>query len=55
VLVELLQRRAALLAEAEELQVKRTFLPAEEHGREFERIMLALARIAREVRRRNPS
>ena len=54
-LVELLHRRASLVAEVEELQVKKAFLSADEYAREFERIMLALARVGREIRKRNPS
>jgi hypothetical protein len=53
VLVELLQRRASLTAEAEELQVKKAFMAADEYAREFERVMLALARIARDIRNRS--
>jgi hypothetical protein len=55
VLVELLQRRASLVAEVEELQVKKAFMSPDEYGREFERVMLALARVGREIRARNPS
>jgi hypothetical protein len=55
VLVELLHRRASLVAEVEELQVKKAFLSPDEYAREFERIMLALARVGREIRARNPS
>lgn len=55
VLVELLQRKASLIAEAEELQVKKAFMAPDEYGREFERIMLALARVGRDIRARNPS
>jgi hypothetical protein len=55
VLVQLLQRRAALDAEVEELKIRRQFLPAEEYQREFERIMLALARVQREIRDRRGS
>jgi hypothetical protein len=54
-LVELLHRRASLVAEVEELQVKKAFLSADEYAREFERIMVALARVGREIRKRNPS
>ena len=55
VLVELLQRRASLVAEVEELQVKKAFMSPDEYAREFERIMLALARVGRDIRARNPS
>jgi hypothetical protein len=54
-LVELLHRRASLVAEVEELQVKKAFLSSDEYAREFERIMLALARVGREIRLRNQS
>jgi hypothetical protein len=52
VLVDLLQRRASLMAEVEELQIKKAFMAPEEYAREFERVMLALARIARDIRGR---
>jgi hypothetical protein len=51
-LVELLQRRASLDAEVEELQVKKAFMSPVEYAREFERVMIALARVARGVRER---
>ena len=52
VLVDLLHRRAALADEAEELQLKRAFMPPGDYAREFERVMLALARVTREIRTR---
>jgi hypothetical protein len=52
VLLQLLQRRAALEAEAEELKVRRTFLQPDEYRKEFERIMIELARVSRDVRAR---
>jgi hypothetical protein len=52
VLVQLLQRRAALQTEAEELKIRRQFLPAADYQKEFERIMVALARVEREIRER---
>jgi hypothetical protein len=54
-LVQLLHRRASLVAEVEELQVKKAFMSPDEYAHEFERIMLALARVGREIRQRNPS
>ena len=51
-LVDLLQRRASLLAEVEELQLRKALMPASEYAREFERIMIALAQITRAVRER---
>lgn len=55
VLVDLLQRRASLIAEAEELQIKKAFMSADEYAREFERVMIALARIGRDIRVRAKS
>jgi hypothetical protein len=55
VLVELLHRRASLVAEVEELQVKKVFMSNDEYAREFERIMVALARVGRDIRKRSPS
>ncbi len=52
VLVSLLHRRASLTAEAEELQVKKAFMPPDEYARELERVMVALARVARDIRGR---
>ena len=51
-LVDLLQRRASLLAEAEELQLRKALMPAGEYAREFERIMIALAHATRGIRER---
>ena len=55
VLVELLHRRASLLAEVEELQIKKAFMPPSEYAREFERLMIALATASRDIRRRTGS
>lgn len=52
VLLQLLQKRAALESEAEELKIRRSFLPPAEYQKEFERIMIELARVAREIRQR---
>jgi hypothetical protein len=52
VLLQLLQKRAALEAEVEELRIRRNFMRPEEYQKEFERIMIDLARVAREVRTR---
>ena len=55
-LVQLLQRKAALQTEADELKVRKQFLPPAEYQNEFERIMVALARVDRDIRaRRNGS
>jgi hypothetical protein len=52
VLVQLLQRKSALQTEAEELKIRRQFLPPAEYQKEFERIMVALARVERDIRLR---
>lgn len=51
-LLKLLQRKTLIEAEVEDLKIRRTFLPAEEYAREFERLMIELARVSSEVRRR---
>jgi hypothetical protein len=53
VLLQLMQQRAALEAEVEELQIKKSFMQPQEYAREFERIMIALARVSRDIRERN--
>ena len=52
VLVKLLQKRAAIEAEFEELKIRRSFLKPAEYQQEFERLMVELARIQRDVRAR---
>lgn len=52
VLLQLLQKRASLEAELEELRIRRSFLPPNEYQKEFERIMIELARVSRDVRQR---
>jgi hypothetical protein len=52
VLLQLLQRRAALEAEVEELRIRRSFMQPDEYQKEFERLMIELARVARGVRER---
>jgi len=51
-LLKLLQRKALLEAELEELKIRRKFLPAEEYAKEFERIITEYARVSSEIRRR---
>jgi hypothetical protein len=52
VLLRLMQQRAALEAEVEELQIKKAFMQPGEYAREFERLMIALARVSRDIRAR---
>ena len=52
VLVKLLQQRAAIEEELAELKVRRAFLQTVEFQREFERLMVELARVNRDIRAR---
>jgi len=52
VLLKLLQRRAALEADLDELKVRRSFLRPAEYQQEFERLMVELARVNRDIRAR---
>ncbi|CAN5640767.1 hypothetical protein BH23ACI1_BH23ACI1_10630 [soil metagenome] len=52
VLLKLLQRKATLEADVEDLKIRRTFLPGDEYAAEFERLMIELARVSRDVRER---
>ena len=52
VLLNMMQKRAALEAEVEELKVKKAFMQPAEYEAEFERIMIELARISRDIRQR---
>jgi hypothetical protein len=51
-LVELLQRRVALEADVDELRARKPLMPAADYAAEFERLMIDLARVSREIRRR---
>ena len=53
VLLQLLQRRAALEAEVEELRIRRSFMQPDEYQKEFERLMIELARVSRAIRARS--
>ena len=44
-----------LEAEVEELKIRKTFLTATEYTREFERIMIELARVGHDIRARMKS
>jgi hypothetical protein len=52
ILVQLLQRKSALQTEAEDLKIRKQFLPPADYQKEFERIMVALARVERDIRER---
>jgi hypothetical protein len=50
--VKLLQKRASLEIEIEELQVRRRFMSPDEYKQEFERLIIELSRTSREIRDR---
>jgi hypothetical protein len=54
-LLDLLERRRALEAQVDELKVRRALLPPEAYQKEFEALMLELARVSQEIRRRSKS
>lgn len=51
-LLKLLQRKSLLEAEVEELRIRRNFLQPDDYAREFERVMIELARVSRDIRQR---
>jgi hypothetical protein len=51
-LLDLLQKRSSLEADAEDLQARRPLMTADEYAREFEQLMIELAKTSREIRRR---
>lgn len=52
VLLRLLQRRATLESEADDLKIRRTFMPPAEYAAEFERLMIEIAKVSRDIRLR---
>ena len=52
VLLKLLQRKATLELEVDELKIRKTFLTPADYAREFERIMIELARVSSDIRER---
>jgi hypothetical protein len=55
VLLKLLQRKATLEAEAQDLKVRRQFLSPADYAKEFERLMIDLAQVSHEIRQRTKS
>ena len=51
-LLKLLQRKSLLEAELEELRIRKSFLPAGEYAKEFERLMIDYAKVSRDIRER---
>jgi hypothetical protein len=52
VMLKLLQRKAMLEAEVDDLKIRKAFLSAAEYAREFERIMIDLAQVSHDIRAR---
>jgi hypothetical protein len=52
VLLRLLQRKTALEREVDDLKIRRAFLPPADYAKEFERLMIELARVSRDIRAR---
>ncbi len=55
VLLRLLQRKSVLESEVEDLKIRKTFMSPPEYQSEFERIMIELAKVMREIRERAKS
>jgi len=51
-LIRLLQKQTALQIEADDLKMRRQLMTPEEYRDEFERVMIALARVSRDIRNR---
>ena len=52
VLLKLLQRKAMIEAEVEDLKIRRQFLGPAEYAKEFERLMIELAQVSHDIRQR---
>src|SRR6185436_16418529 len=52
VLLLLLQKRATLQIDVDELKQRRQLMTADEYQKEFERLMVALASVSRDIRKR---
>jgi hypothetical protein len=52
VLLKLLQRKAMLEAEVDDLKIRKAFLSSPEYAKEFERIMVELAQVSHDIRAR---
>jgi hypothetical protein len=55
VLLRLLQLRGTLSTEVEDLRIRKAFLSPDEYAKEFERLMIALARVSHDIRVRTGS
>ena len=51
-LLTLLQKRAALQVDADDLKDRRQLMTLDDYQKEFERLMIELAKVSREIKRR---
>ena len=51
-LLKLLQRKSLLEAELEELRIRKSFLPAADYAKEFERVITLYAQVSNDIRQR---
>jgi hypothetical protein len=54
-LLKLLQKKAILEADVDDLRIRKTFLPREQYAKEFERLMIELAQVSHDIRARTKS
>jgi len=52
VLLKLLQRKATIEAEVDDLKIRRQFLPPGDYAKEFERLMIELSQVSHDIRQR---
>ena len=55
VLLKLLQKKAMLEADIEELKIRKTFLSRDQYAKEFERLMIEFAQVSHDIRARTKS
>jgi hypothetical protein len=55
VLLKLLQKKAMLEADVEDLKIRKAFLSREQYAQEFERLMIELAQVSHDIRARTKS
>jgi hypothetical protein len=55
VLLKLLQKKALLDADIEELKIRKAFLSRDQYAKEFERLMIELAQVSHDIRARTKS
>ena len=55
ILLKLLQKKATLEADVEDLKIRKAFLSREQYAQEFERLMIELAQVSHDIRARTKS